>query len=203
MPLPHTCNGSAAALRQRDAGEECRADQQRLLQDQQEGCRDYIARVAADRVEDWLQQYVGGARAGQRRLDEAAVRARAAAGEFRRQRVDRDRNAARQRSEKKQVGGVGVDRNVGRDALEHVALGAGRDADGGEGVAAVDQCPRVCERAGAGRDADRAARVERLDDAAAKLALVGVDDHDRQLAQDLVEIRLWVIDAVDQRRGDQ
>ena len=151
MPRPSTlANAPAAALRQRDAGEERRADQQRLLQDQQESCRDNVARVAADRVEDRLQQYVGGARAGQRRLDEAAVRARAAGGEFRRQRVDRDRNAARQRSEKKQVGGIGVDRNVGRDALEHVALGAGRDADGGEGVAAVDQRPRVRERAGAG-----------------------------------------------------
>ena len=86
---------------------------------------------------------------------------------------------------------------MGRDALEHVPLGVGRDADGGEGVAAVDQRPRICERAGAGHDTDRAARVERLDDAAAELTLVGVDDRDRQLAQDLVEIRLWVIDAVD------
>jgi len=33
--------------------------------------------------------------------------------------------------------------------------------------------------------------------------LVGVDDGDRQLAQNLVEIRLRVIDPVDQRRADQ
>src|SRR5262249_4918898 len=52
-------------------------------------------------------------------------------------------------------------------------------------------------------DTDCAARVQRLDDAAGQLAMVGVDDRDRQLAQDLVEIRLWGIDAVDQRRTNQ
>jgi hypothetical protein len=36
----------------------------------------------------------------------------------------------------------------------------------------------------------------------AKLALIGVNNHDRQLAQNLVEIRLRVVDAIDQRRHD-
>ena len=85
-----------------------------------------------------------------------------------------------------------------RDALEHVTLGAGRDADGREGIAAVDHRPRGCECAGAGDHADRAARVKRLDNPPAKFALIGVDDDDRQLAQDLVEIGLRVIDAVNQ-----
>ena len=40
-------------------------------------------------------------------------------------------------SEDEQVSGIGVDRNVHRRALEHVALGAGRDADDREGLAAV------------------------------------------------------------------
>ena len=87
-------------------------------------------------------------------------------------------------------------------------LSTSRSVPGGmptaaKAFAAVDHRARVGERAGAGHDADRAARVERLDDPTAKLALVGVDDRDRQLAQDLVEIGLWVIDAVDQRRADQ
>ena len=41
------------------------------------------------------------------------------------------------------------------------------------------------------------------DDAAAQLAQVVVDDRDRDLAQNLVEIGLRVIDAVDQRRQHQ
>jgi hypothetical protein len=84
---------------------------------------------------------------------------------------------------------------VRRDGLEHVPLGVGRNANRGEGVAAVNHRPRVCERRGARHHTDRSARIERLDDTAAKLTLIGIDDHDRQLAQDLVEIRLRVIDA--------
>ena len=62
---------------------------------------------------------------------------------------------------------------------------------------------RLGERLGADRHADRAARVQRLHDAPAQLAQVVVDDRDRDLAQDLVEIGLRVVDAVDQRRQDQ
>jgi hypothetical protein len=44
--------------------------------------------------------------------------------------------------------------------------------------------------------ARRAARVKRLHDPAADLAMIVVDDHDRNLAQDLIEVGLRVIDAV-------
>jgi hypothetical protein len=63
--------------------------------------------------------------------------------------------------------------------------------------------PCVCERAGTGHDTDRAARVQRLHDPPPKFTLIRVDNHNWQLAQDLGEIRLWVIDAVDQRRADE
>ena len=88
-------------------------------------------------------------------------------------------------------------------ALEHVALGPGRDADHGEGLAAVERRVRLRQRVGADRHFDGAARVQRLHDASAQLAEVVVDDRDRDLAQDLVEIGLRVKDAVDQRRNHQ
>ena len=88
-------------------------------------------------------------------------------------------------------------------ALEHVALGPGRDADHREGFAAVDRGVRLGERLGAHRHADRAARVQGLHDAAAQIAQVVVDDRDRDLAQDLGQVGLRVVDAVDQRRHDQ
>ena len=58
----HARERAAGALRQRDAGQQRRADQQHLLQDQHEGRRHDVAGVAADRVEDRLQQDVGRAR---------------------------------------------------------------------------------------------------------------------------------------------
>ena len=89
----HARERSAGGLRQGDDGQHRGADQQHLLQDQHEGRRHDVARVAADRVEDRLQQDVGGARGRQRRLGQAAVGARAARGELRRQRIDRKRDA--------------------------------------------------------------------------------------------------------------
>ena len=56
---------------------------------------------------------------------------------------------------------------------------------------------------GADRHAECAARVQRLDDPAAEFAQIVVDDRDRNLAQDLVQIGLRIVDAVDQRRQDQ
>ena len=88
-------------------------------------------------------------------------------------------------------------------ALEHVALGLGRDADDGEGLAAVERRARLGERAARTATltaplASSVCTIRRLE-----LAQVVVDDRDRDLAQDLVEIGLRVIDAVDQRRNDQ
>src|SRR5271166_4397353 len=59
------------------------------------------------------------------------------------------------------------------------------------------------ERIGADRHADGAARVQGLYDASAQLAEVIIDNRDRDLAQDLVQIGLRVIDSVDQRPNHQ
>src|SRR4029077_20543537 len=45
--------------------------------------------------------------------------------------------------------------------------------------------------------------IQHLHDASAQLAVVIVDDRDRDLAQDLIELRLRVEDAVDQWRNPQ
>ena len=58
-------------------------------------------------------------------------------------------DAARHCSEDEQVGGIGIDRKVGGVALEHVALRPGRNADHGEGLAAVERRARLGERLGA------------------------------------------------------
>ena len=199
----HARKRSASGLRQRGTGQHRRANQQHLLQDQHERRRHDIACIAAHRVEDRLQQNVSRADGGERRLDQAAVGAGAARGEFGRKRTDRDRDATAHRSEQEKVGGVGIDRKVHGGALEHVALRLGRDTDHGEGLAAVERRARLCERVGADCYLHCAARVQGLHDAAAQLAQVVVDDRDRDLAQNLVEIRLRVIEAVDQWRQHQ
>ena len=138
----------------------------------------------------------------QRRLDQAAVGARAAGSELRRERIDRDPNAAGNRSKDEQVGGIGIDRNVDRRTLEHVPLGPRRDSDHGKGLAAVER--RASLRIGvcANRYAHSAARIQRFYDPAAQLAEIIADHGDRDLAQDLVQIWLRVIDAISQRAED-
>src|SRR5262245_6549371 len=96
-----------------------------------------------------------------------------------------------------------MDRKVRGDALEDVALGPGWNADHREGVAAVEGQARFGERVGAHRHADGAAGIEGLHDVAAELAQVVVNDGDRDLAQNLVQVWLWVEDAVDYRRQEQ
>ena len=72
--------------------------------------------------------------------------------------------------EDEQVRGIGVDRDVSRQPLEHVPLGPGRYADDREGLAAVDGGMRLGERIGAHRHAHRAARLQGLHDALAQIA---------------------------------
>jgi len=101
--------------------------------------RNDVARIAADGIEDRLQQNVCRTHARQLRLDQASVGAGAARHKLGSQCADRGGDAAGGRSVYEQIGGIGIDRDVGRDALEHVTLGAGRDIDGGEGLAVVDR----------------------------------------------------------------
>ncbi len=190
-------------MRQCDHGEEGRADQQHLLQDQHERRRYDVARIAADGIEDRLQQHVGRARGRKRRLDQAAVGARASRRELGREGADRGRDPVGGRPEDEEISGVGVDRNVHRQALEHVALRVGRNADHSEGLAAVERGLRLGDGIGAHHHADGAAGVQGLHDAAAELAQVVVDHGDRNLAQDLAEIGLRVIKAVEHRPRDQ
>jgi hypothetical protein len=53
------------------------------------------------------------------------------------------------------------------DALEHVALSPGRDAQHGEGLAAVERRVRLLQGLGTDRHFNSVARVERLYDASA------------------------------------
>ena len=68
---------------------------------------------------------------------------------------------------------------------------------------AIDRGARLGKRAGANRDAQCSARIQRLDDPAAEIAQIVVDDRDGKLAKDLVQIGLRIIDAVDQRSQEQ
>ena len=173
------------------------------MQDQHKRRGNDVARIAAHRVEDRLQQNVGRTRARQFRLDEAAVRACAARNELRCQCSDGRGQATCGRPEYEQVGGVRIDRNVSGDALERVALSACRDFDGGKSLSTIDCGMRLGKRAGANRNAQCSARIERLDDPAAEIAEIIIDDGDGKLAQDLVQIRLRIIDSVNQGSQEQ
>ena len=202
-PRPSTPANAPPAARQRSAGQHRRADQEGLLQDQHERRRNDVARIAAHRVEDRLQQNVGRARARQLRLDEASVRACASRNELGRQCSNGRGDPACGRSEDEQVGGIRVDRDVSGDALEHVALGACRDFDGGKGLPTIDCGARLGKCSGANRNAQCAARIQRLDDLAAEIAQIIIDDRDGKLAKDLVQIGLRIINAVNQGSQEQ
>jgi hypothetical protein len=94
-------------------------------------------------------------------------------------------------------------RQVHSQALQYVAFGSWRDADDRQSLAAVQRRAPFRERTGAHLDLDGTARVKRLHNATAELAQIVVDDGDWYLTQDLVEIWLRVVDAVDQWRQHQ
>ena len=169
-----------------------------MLQDQHKRRRDDVACIATYRVEDRLQQNVGRARARQFRLDKASIGTCASRNEIGRQCADRRGDATCGRPEYEQVGGICVDRDVSRDAFEHIALGARGDFDGGKGLSTIDCRACLGKCAGANRNTQCATRIQRLDDLAAKIALIVVDDRDGELTQDLVQIRLRIINAVNQ-----
>ena len=89
------------------------------------------------------------------------------------------------------------------DALEHVSLDACRNFDGGKSLATIDGGVRLGKGAGANHNAQCATRIKRLDEPAAEIAEIIVDDRDRKLAQDLIQIGLRIIDAVNQRSQEQ
>ena len=78
-----------------------------------------------------------------------------------------------------------------------------RDTDHGEGLAAIERRPRLGQRVGLQGHAHRSAGVQGLDDRAAEFAQVVVDDRDRDLAENLAEVGLRIVEAVDQRRDEQ
>jgi len=92
---------------------------------------------------------------------------------------------------------------VGGDAFEHVALGVGRDFDGGESLPAIDCGARFGKCQSANHDTQCAACVQRLDDLSAEIAQIIIDDRDGKLAKDLVQIGLRIINAVDQGSQEQ
>jgi hypothetical protein len=124
-----------------------------LLQDQQKGRRNDVARITANRVEDWLQQNIGRAQACQFRFDKASVRACASRDEIGRQGSDSRGDPARGRPEHEQVGGIRVDRDVGGDALEDVAFGIWRDIDSGKSLPTIDCGARLGNCAGTNSNA--------------------------------------------------
>src|ERR1700736_4400406 len=83
------------------------------------------------------------------------------------------------------------------DALEDVALRLGRDADNRERLAAIECRARISERVGTHHDPHCAARIQRLDDPAADLAEVAIDDGNRNLAEKLGQVGLGIIDAIE------
>src|SRR5260370_37301902 len=96
-----------------------------------------------------------------------------------------------------------VEGDMRGDALEHVRLGAWRDFDGGKSLPTIDCGARLGKCASANRNAQCPTRIERLDDLAAEIAEIIVDDRDWKLAKDLVEIRLRIINAVNQGSQEQ
>src|SRR5262252_2911988 len=89
------------------------------------------------------------------------------------------------------------------EALEQVALATWRDFDRGKSLSPIDCRTRLGKRAGANRNSQCSARIQRLDDLPAEIAQIIIDDRDGKLAKDLVQIRLRIINAINQGGQEQ
>jgi hypothetical protein len=87
-----------------------------------------------------------------------------------------------------------------RVAFENVALSTGRDAHCRKGLAAIEHCARLGKRLSVDHHPDGAARIQHLDNVAAELTQVVVDDRDWNFAQDLGQIGLRIERTVNHRR---
>ena len=146
--------GSNAALLECDAAERRRAHQQRLLQDQQERRRHDVAAIAAGRIEQRLVQDLHRRAAGERGAIEAAIRTGAAGREIRPDLADGFLNALERAVVEQEIGGIDVGREPRLSALQHLALGSGRNAQDAEYLAPGERGLRFGERGRSKRHLD-------------------------------------------------
>ena len=125
----------ASALLVRDAPHGRRAEEQRLLQDQDEGCGNDIARIAAGRVEQRLRQRLDRRATGQRRVRKAAVDSRSARSDLRRDGAACFGDSLQRAIEQKEVCRIDKSRDSSLVAFQHLLLGVFGDADDREHLA--------------------------------------------------------------------
>src|SRR5215469_2514983 len=112
-------------------------------------------------------------------------------------------NALQGPVERDEVGGVHIGRNPRFVTLQHLALRVDGYVKDGEDLALEERLLGVRQRLGAHRHLGCLVGVERLDEAAAELGVVVVNDGDRRVAQQLTQIGLGIEDAVEQRSQDE
>ena len=191
------CLAPPAALLERSAAQHRSPHQQRLMQDQHERGRHDVAGIGVGGVEQRHLHQLHGLHQSRGSLHAGAVGPRTAGQRIHRIGLHRFEHALQRAVEQDEVGRIGIDRQPRRDALQHVLLGIGRDAQDRKGAAVED---RVLRLPVAGRQqghANVAVRLQRLDQPAGEFAVVVVDHRDRDVAHDLAEIGLRVEDRVE------
>ena len=188
----------ASALLERHASHRGGAEEQRLLQDQDEGGGNDIARIAAGRIVQRLRQQLDRRGAGQSRVRKAAVGSRAALGDFGADGSARFGDALQRAVVEKEIGRIDISGHSGLVALQHLPFGVLRNVDDREHLPSRQRRMGVGERIGANGDGDRLIGVQGLDKIAAEFGVILVDDRNRDLAQELAEIGLRIEEC---RRG--
>ena len=163
------------------------------MKDEDEGGRHDVAGVAARRVEQGLGNKLDWrSTAGHRRIDEAALAARAT-----RRNVGGDgrggfRYALQGPAVEKEIGRVDIGRDPRLLAPQDLTLGVLGDRENGEDLVAVEGGLGVGDRVAPHLDRDRLIRVQGLHEVAAELRLILIDDGDRHAAKNLTEIGLRI-----------
>ena len=114
----------------------------------------------------------------------------------------RFRDALQRAVVEKEIGRIDISGDAGLVALQNLSFGVLRNVDDPENLPSRQRRMGVGERIGANGDRDRLVGVQSLDQIAAELGVILIDDRDRDLAQQLAEIGLRIKHSVeDAARG--
>src|SRR3954447_8602303 len=173
-----------------------------LLQDQDKGGGHDVRGIASRRVEQRFAEELDRRAAHERRAIEAAVRPRRPRLEFARNDRHSFANALERAVVEEEVGGIDKGREARRLTFKDLALGARGDAEDPEHLTSRDRGLGLRQIEGPRRHVCGLMGVERLDDGPADLGTVVIDDSDRDVANELPDVRLRIEDRIEERSHD-
>ena len=179
------------------------ADEERLLEDQDQDPRDDVARVPLGRVEERPRDERERVAKREGLRLRHPLRLEALHLDAGRERCGRLGEARERLAVDEEVRRVGEDADRGGRAPLHVALESRGDREDASGLAPEDEPLGLGQACGAGADPDELVRVGHPRELAGERRLVEVDDGDRDLLEDLAPVGCRVEEGVERDGADE